>query len=80
MLALGCADVALAQSADIGVSVRGKVVTLRGFVRSDHQKVAAERAARSVIGVAGVANDIEVRLAGDDRLDGGAPPPHAHAA
>lgn len=60
------ADIA---SHDIGVSVREKIVTLTGFVRSYGQKVAAERAARRVVGVAGVADEIEVRLAGEARLD-----------
>lgn len=60
------ADIA---AADIGVSVREKIVTLSGFVHSYSQKVVAERAAQRVIGVAGVANDLEVRLAGDQRLD-----------
>nr|WP_315216651.1 BON domain-containing protein [uncultured Duganella sp.] len=61
-------DASLA-AADLGVSVKEKIATLSGFVRNYSQKVAAERAARRVIGVAGVANDIEVRLAGDARLD-----------
>ncbi|HWW73577.1 MAG TPA: BON domain-containing protein, partial [Duganella sp.] len=43
---------------DLGVSVREKIVTLSGFVRSYAQKVAAERAARRVTGVAGVADEI----------------------
>lgn len=54
---------------DLSVSVREKIVTLRGFVRSYAQKVAAERAAQRVAGVAGVADEIEVRLAGENRLD-----------
>ncbi|GJI90937.1 BON domain-containing protein [Duganella hordei] len=56
-------------AADVGVSVREKIVTLSGFVRSYSQKIVAERAAQRVVGVAGVANDIEVRLAGEGRLD-----------
>jgi osmotically-inducible protein OsmY len=47
---------------DIGVSVYKGVVTLSGFVRSYAQKVEAERDAKRVAGVTGVANDIEVRL------------------
>ena len=47
---------------DIGVSVKNGVVTLSGFVRSYAQKWEAERTAKHVIGVTGVANDIEVRL------------------
>ena len=47
---------------DIGVAVHNGVVTLSGFVRSYAQKSQAERDAKRVAGVAGVANDIEVRL------------------
>ena len=49
-------------SSDIGVAVKSGVVTLSGFVRSYNQKYQAERAAKRVKGVLGVANDIEVRL------------------
>ena len=47
---------------DIGVSVREGAVTLTGFVRSYAQRSGAERDAKRVAGVVGVANDIEVRL------------------
>jgi osmotically-inducible protein OsmY len=47
---------------DIAVAVKGGVVTLSGFVRSYGQKWEAERAAKRVAGVVGIANDIEVRL------------------
>jgi hypothetical protein len=47
---------------DIAVAVKNGVVTLSGFVRSYSQKLEAERTAKRVAGVAGVANDIEVRL------------------
>ena len=47
---------------DIGVAVKSGVVTLSGFVRSFNQKYQAEKAAKRVKGVLGVANDIEVRL------------------
>jgi osmotically-inducible protein OsmY len=47
---------------DIGVAVKGGVVTLTGFVRSYIQKVQAERDAKRVDGVVGVANDIDVRV------------------
>jgi osmotically-inducible protein OsmY len=47
---------------DIGVAVHNSVVTLTGFVRSYAQKTEAERDAKRVAGVVGVANDIEVRL------------------
>lgn len=47
---------------DIGVAVHNGVVSLSGFVRSYAQKTQAERDAKRVAGVVGVANDIEVRL------------------
>jgi osmotically-inducible protein OsmY len=47
---------------DIAVAVKDGIVTLTGFVRSYAQKLEAERTAKRVIGVRGVANDIEVRL------------------
>ena len=47
---------------DIGVAVHNGVVTLSGFVHSYAHKTQAERDAKRVAGVAGVANDIEVRL------------------
>jgi osmotically-inducible protein OsmY len=49
-------------SADIGVSVKDGVVTLTGFVPSYWEKDAAEKAAKRVYGVRGVANDLEVKL------------------
>jgi osmotically-inducible protein OsmY len=47
---------------DIAVAVKSGVVTLSGFVRSYSQKWEAERIVKRVLGVTGVANDIEVRL------------------
>jgi osmotically-inducible protein OsmY len=47
---------------DIAVAVKNGVVTLTGFVRSYMQKWEAEKTAKRVAGVVGVANDIEVRL------------------
>jgi osmotically-inducible protein OsmY len=47
---------------DVGVAVKDGVVTLTGFVRSYMQKWQAERDAKRVMGVSGVANDIEVRI------------------
>ena len=52
---------------DIAVAVKNGVVTLTGFVRSYGQKFSAERAAKRVAGVVGLANDIEVRLPGADQ-------------
>lgn len=47
---------------DVGVAVKNGVVTLTGYVRSYVQRMEAERDAKRVAGVVGVANDIEVRL------------------
>ena len=47
---------------DVAVAVKDGVATLTGCVRSYSQKWEAERTAKRVIGVAGVVNDIEVRL------------------
>jgi osmotically-inducible protein OsmY len=47
---------------DIGVAVKSGVVALTGFVHSYSEKYEAERAAKRVVGVVGVANDVEVRL------------------
>lgn len=55
--------------ADIAVSVKDHVVTLAGFVHSFADKIHAEQAAKRVAGVAGLANDIAVRLDGDVRPD-----------
>jgi osmotically-inducible protein OsmY len=47
---------------DIGVSGKDGVVTLTGFVHTFNEKIQAEKAAKRVGGVAGIANDIQVRL------------------
>ncbi len=58
------------EAADIAVAVKEGVVSLTGFAKSFMQKWEAEDAAKRVAGVAGLANDIEVRLpAIDDRPD-----------
>jgi osmotically-inducible protein OsmY len=55
---------------EIGVAVKGGVVTLTGWVDSYTKRWAAEEAAHRVRGVKAVANDIEVRLAhADERTD-----------
>jgi len=55
---------------DIAVTVKDGVLTLTGFVRSYDQKLEAEAAAKRVIGVLGVANDLEVLLPrADERPD-----------
>ena len=48
-------------AAHIGVSVTEGVVTLAGSVNTYAEKVAAERAAKRLLGVKAVANDLEVR-------------------
>lgn len=47
---------------DVGVSARGGVVALTGFIDTYAGKLAAERAAKRIRGVRAVANDIQVRL------------------
>ena len=55
---------------DIAVAVKNGVVTLTGFVKSYNDKWEAERDAKRVSGVLGVANDLEVRLPNlDERPD-----------
>ncbi|HEX8594801.1 MAG TPA: BON domain-containing protein [Pseudomonas sp.] len=51
-------------AAAIGVAVENGVVTLTGHVRSYAEKIAAERAVKSVKGVRGVAEELEVRIPG----------------
>jgi osmotically-inducible protein OsmY len=55
---------------DIAVSVKNGVVTLAGFVKSYTDKYEAEAAAKRVVGVVAVANDLEVRMPSvDERPD-----------
>jgi osmotically-inducible protein OsmY len=51
-------------ASQIGVSAKDGVVTLTGYVSQFTEKMAAERAAKRLYGVKGVANDIEIRLPG----------------
>jgi osmotically-inducible protein OsmY len=53
---------------DIAISVKSGVVALTGFTHSYADKFDAERAAKRVSGVVGVANDIEVRLRSIDEV------------
>lgn len=53
--------------AHIGVTVKEGVVTLAGHVPSYSEKYAAERAAKSVYGVAAVANELTVKLPGSSQ-------------
>jgi osmotically-inducible protein OsmY len=50
-------------SPDVAVAVKDGVVTLTGFVSSYWEKEAAEKAAKRVYGVRGVANDLQIKLA-----------------
>lgn len=51
-------------SRDISVAAQDGVITLTGFARNYHEKMAAERAAKAVYGVKAVANDLEVTITG----------------
>jgi osmotically-inducible protein OsmY len=55
-------DPEISSDSDIAVAVKDGVVTLSGFVPSYWEMDAAEKAAKRVYGVKGVANDIEVKL------------------
>ena len=55
-------------SPDIAVAVKDGVATLSGYASSYWEKDAAEKAAKRVYGVRGVANDIQVKL-GSTRTD-----------
>ena len=52
----------------VGVAVEDGVVTLTGYVESYAAKLGAERAAKRVYGVRGVANELQVKLR-DERND-----------
>lgn len=53
--------------ADIGVAVNDGVVTLSGYVKSYPEKMAAEKAAKRVMGVQAIAEEIKVRYASDPK-------------
>lgn len=55
--------------ASIGVAVHDGIVTLNGHVKSYAEKYAAEKAVKRVSGVLAVANDLDVRIAGDFERD-----------
>ena len=58
------------EARDIAVKVNGGIATLTGYVPSYSDRIRAEAAAKRVVGVLAVANDIEVRLpSGADRSD-----------
>ena len=57
------------ESADIGVAAEDGIVTLTGHVPTYAQKLAAERAVWRVKGVKAIAQEIQVRIPGDERQD-----------
>src|SRR5678815_1078997 len=58
-------DPSIDDSSHIAVTVKDGVVTLTGFTKSYMDSYYAEKAAKRVSGVKGVANDIQVRLASE---------------
>ncbi|MDQ1829132.1 BON domain-containing protein [Massilia scottii] len=56
-------------ASELAVAVKNGVVTLTGIVHRYSDKVEAERAAKRVKGVYGLVNDVDVRLASDERTD-----------
>src|SRR5687768_10914205 len=52
----------------VGVTVTDGIVTLSGYVSTYSAKLAAERCARKVYGIQGVANELQVALA-EERID-----------
>jgi osmotically-inducible protein OsmY len=55
------------KTTDVAISVKSGVVALSGFVTNYTQKFQAEADVKRVVGVTGVANDIEVRLPNIDK-------------
>ena len=55
-------DPSITDSSHIAVAVKDGVVTLTGFTKSYMDSYQAEKAARRVSGVKGIANDIQVKL------------------
>src|ERR1700730_4652953 len=53
--------------AHVGVSVKEGVVTLTGHVSSYAEKYGAERAAKRIQGVRAVANELDVKLPGENK-------------
>jgi osmotically-inducible protein OsmY len=58
-------DPSIIDDSHIAVAVKDGVVTLTGFVKSYMDSYGAEKAAKRVAGVKAVANDIEVKFAGE---------------
>lgn len=55
------------EATKIGVAVKDGVVTLTGEVPSYADRIGAERVVKRIVGVKGLANELEVRLPGDWR-------------
>jgi osmotically-inducible protein OsmY len=55
-------------AAAIGVAVKDGIVTLSGHVSSYSEKLAAEKCAARVFGVAAVASELDIKLAGSSRV------------
>lgn len=55
------------KASEIGVAVKDGIVTLSGTVNSYSKKLAAENAAKNILGVRAVAEDISIRLLPDSR-------------
>lgn len=49
-------------NADIATTVKDRIVTLTGFVRSFRQKRKVELLAKSIAGINGLVNDVQVRF------------------
>ena len=59
------------KTSDIGILVKDGTVTLNGFATSYWEKLNAVRAAKRVVGVNGIADDIQIKLLGSgNRTDG----------
>ena len=56
-------------ASNIGVAAKDGIVTLSGHVMSYAEKMAAERAARRVKGVHGIAQEIEIRYSTDKKIN-----------
>ena len=56
-------------ASNIGVAAKDGIVTLSGHVTSYAEKMAAERAARRVKGVHGIAQEIEIRYSTDKKIN-----------
>lgn len=57
------------QAAHIGVAAENGVVTLTGHVSTFAEKRAVEEAVKHIVGVRGIADDLEVRLPGEGTAD-----------